>query len=82
MTIPLEIGQQVWRFGMDLADYHTQVDAFLATQTGWVINFRTKGNDPQSGGFFQVDSTDERDTLADLLKDAGYRVIWEEVTRG
>jgi len=44
---------------------------------GWYINFRDKGENPQAGGFFFVDNTEERDEWTRRLKEAGLKVVWE-----
>lgn len=44
----------------------------------WVIEFRQKGENPNVGGFFRADSTEERDTVAAQLKEAGLRVVWSQ----
>lgn len=77
-AIPLAVGRQVWRFGMPLEEYRTAALALVNAGRAWIINFRSKGNNAQSGGFLRCDSTEARDELAGLLKDAGYRVVWEE----
>lgn len=77
--IPLEIGRQVWRFGMSLDEYQAAAADLIDAGRQWIVNFRSKGENAQSGGFFRCASTGERDEVADVLKDAGYRVVWEPV---
>lgn len=45
----------------------------------WIVNFREKGENPRIGGFFVVDSPEERDELTNQLKSLDAKVQWEEV---
>jgi hypothetical protein len=76
--IDLSVGQKVWRFGMSIEDYKIAAAALIESERRWLVNFRTKGSDPMSGGFFLCESTAERDEVANVLKESGYRVVWEE----